>query len=77
MLRYSMAMAQLRNAAPIPHASQLRTLRHCLPGSNQIFRSHPPGSSRHFPASMNEVTTLLSALEQGDAHAADQLLPIN
>jgi hypothetical protein len=24
---------------------------------------------------MNEVTTILSALEQGDDHAADQLLP--
>ena len=25
---------------------------------------------------MNEVTTILSALEQGDAHAAEQLLPL-
>src|SRR5262249_61130472 len=36
----------------------------------------PLGSSRHFPVSMDEVTTILSAIENGDPHAAEQLLPL-
>ena len=37
-----------------------------------LFReeSHPPGA-----AAMNDVTRILSAIDQGDPHAAEQLLP--
>src|SRR5262245_20358542 len=40
----------------------------------------PPGETSRFPrgklATMSEVTRILSAIEQGDPHAAEQLLPL-
>src|SRR5262245_39998336 len=40
----------------------------------------PPGETSRFPrgklATMSEVTQILAAIEQGDPHAADQLLPL-
>src|SRR5262249_376077 len=40
----------------------------------------PPGETSGFPrgklASISEVTKILSAIEQGDLHAAEQLLPL-
>jgi RNA polymerase sigma factor (TIGR02999 family) len=40
----------------------------------------PPGETSRFPrgklANMSEVTQILSAIERGDAHAAEQLLPL-
>jgi RNA polymerase sigma factor (TIGR02999 family) len=34
------------------------------------------GRVSDYPAAMNEVTRILSAIEQGDPHAAEQLLPL-
>jgi hypothetical protein len=36
----------------------------------------PPDYSSLSVPPMNEVTQILSAIEQGDPHAADQLLPL-
>src|SRR5436305_620929 len=36
----------------------------------------PPGNSRLVVPPMSEVTRILSAIEQGDLHSAEQLLPL-
>ena len=36
----------------------------------------PPDFSSDWVPAMNEVTRVLSAIEQGDPHAAEQLLPL-
>ena len=40
------------------------------------FRMRECGDSRGILETMNEVTQILSAIEQGDPHAAEQLLPL-
>src|SRR5262245_23241491 len=62
---------QVRN-----RASQPRTSPHCLPGLNQILCSYPLRKREAFPGIMIEVTRILSAIHQGDPHAAEQLLPL-
>src|SRR5262245_41767849 len=42
----------------------------------QVGGDVPPGMARPLVTPMNEVTRILSGIEAGDPHAAEQLLPL-
>lgn len=66
---------KLKSSSPPAHAIDIRRIlcRATEPGHGP-FRMRPWGL-RQAPA-MSDVTRILSAIEQGDPHAADQLLPL-
>src|SRR5216683_1159774 len=45
-------------------------------GAHERGRGHSAGLLKRLGPPMNEVTRVLSAVEQGDPHAAEQLLPL-
>src|SRR6266496_4044403 len=72
-------MHRVRPPTPAPLRLQKKSRRELeLPGTPSRFAvvACRPSLERVWSASMSDITRILSAIDQGDPHAAEQLLPL-